>query len=303
MRPGLASINWTKLDRTVQEYQTAGFNLWLVLKSSSNWATVKPLGQASSPPKEEYWDNYSAWVEKVIRRYQGKVDYYEIESEAQHQGFWLGTTEEYLDLLKTAYQSAKSISPEIKIVLSGINLGDIFDDESNTNITDPRAIRALEFIKKTLRSDYYDIVEFHYNHDYSGVYGTVNWLKEHMPKDKPIWAGDAASAPFKPQGNLRQEQSDLAIKKIVSAMHAGVQGIMLCCSMDWPNYHLARWRYQGIINNDQSPRPAFNSLKLIKEKLKDASTIEKIDIHTYRFKTPKGPVTVLWHNNESPIIY
>jgi hypothetical protein len=214
------------LDKLVGEYQGAGFvNLMIVVKSFSPWGTT-PLTTASNqefaktrgaPPREEYWGAYADFVQNLVERYDGDgtddmpnlrapVRYYEIESEAQHPGYWQGTLADYARVLKTAYQAAKRANPATQIVLSGISMSDVFDDQPSEAVVAQRMAglpplyrRALEFIRGSLRlQDAYDQVEFHYNFAPVSIYGTVNWLRSEMRQAgqvKPIWAGDAIAGP------------------------------------------------------------------------------------------------------------
>lgn len=223
------TYDWVRLDKIISEFQSYGFHIMVVLKARSMWGSTPPskdhpftLGYVSSPPRDEYWDDYAKFVYSIVERYDkdGFKDmpglkipilHYEIESEAQHRLFWQGTVDDYIKLLKVSYSAAKKANSYAKIILSGLSFGDIFDDGFPVQRLEERInslpenkqgflIHSLSFIKKTLeQKDIFDEVEFHYLNDYRGVYGQVEFIRNEMRRngyEKPIWAGDATAAPF-----------------------------------------------------------------------------------------------------------
>ena len=229
---------WNLLDELVRSYQKQGFKILAVLICDAKWATKVSSSKGStrggartaSPPKDGYWDRYAAWISAVVERYDmdGEQDMkglrepildFEIESEAQHDLFWQvpkGTSplQGYAKTLKTAYEAAHRANPNVRIILAGMNFGDLFDDgeeksdeELNRFIHERFRHRpgmkelylsSLDFIKDSLKLyRHFDAVEFHYNHDYRAGYSTMNWIRSKMAENgysKPIWAGDALIA-------------------------------------------------------------------------------------------------------------
>ncbi len=229
---------WELLDELVRSYQKYNFKIMAVLICDARWAvTVSSFeglarggAKTASPPKDGYWDRYAAWISAVVERYDmdGRQDMeglrepvldFEIESEAQHDLFWRvpkghNPARDYEKLIKTAYEAAHNANPNARIILSGMNFGDLFDDGEDKSddelkqliherFKDRRGMRelylsSLKFIKDSLKLHrYFDAVEFHYNHDYRAGDPTMNWIRSHMARNgysKPIWAGDALIA-------------------------------------------------------------------------------------------------------------
>lgn len=235
---GKPQYDWTRLDRFVAEYQAAGFeNAQMLVTCKSNWATVRSaskqfavqkgdsgergLGdgpEVATPPKPEYWNHYAKFISSIVERYDADgrddmpglkfpVRLIEIETECQHEAYWQGTIDEYGQLLQTAYRAAKSANPQTKIVLCGLNLGDMFDDAPDTALVAGRIKRLGPKLQQWFRNieklltfhESFDAVEFHYNFAPKGCYGTVEWIRTQMRKngyEKPIWAGDAGIGPM-----------------------------------------------------------------------------------------------------------
>jgi hypothetical protein len=246
---------------------------------------------------------------------------FEIESEAQHDGYFQVSKgqdrlDQYTRLLKTAYRAAHAANPKVRIILTGINMGDIFDDGRSLSdrqiakiylqrlIHVPQRLYLVlsyfNFVKNILRlKDYFDVIEFHYNLNYIGGYGQMNWIKNKMAEygySKPIWAGDAliatpAEAPpslYKPFPKLGSrlfdalnsaaspynkrvwgwylaDQSANLTKKIIVAFDTGMEGVMAANQSDWPQWASIPgqrcWVYGGFYGQDDPKFPVPGSLK------------------------------------------
>lgn len=370
---------WGKLDGWVKEWQAAGFQIQMVLRSKSNWATQPPyrtdiqagFGRtASTPPKPDQWEAYGDFVRCVVERYDadGIEDMpglrmplldYEIESEVAVEIFWQGTAEEYLRLLKLAYDRVKAANPRARVIASGLGIPELFDDGAGAEVWTPRMNqwrarsannkemlaffdRVQVFIDLIMEHpEAFDVVEGHWLTDYKSIYGGLEWIRGEMTKrgyQKPVWAGDATSAmnlmvapaffedkPFKPlelirlrgvlgvggilndpkhadypatQRWFRAEQARLTVKKLVTGMAAGLEGVNLCCLQDWPA--ISFFPYQGLTDDKQQPRPAPYSYRLVVNKLTGFSAVKRLslskDIYAYQFTVKNKPVTVVWND-------
>lgn len=240
---GKHKYDWNKVDEMVLTAQKAGFrNLIVVLKSSSEWGIRKikvstPLERLSAlrgtvsalPNNDQNLKYYQDYVFNFVERYDGDghddlpgllypVLDYEIETEAQHGVYWKGTADEYVILLKTAYEAVKQANPKARVILSGFAFFDIFDEgplneKEIARLIDelpsryPRGdIRhkfgekfrsQLDFNARILKEkDYFDLVEFHLLSYYKSIPGIVRWIRSQMAKngyEKPIWMGDAGA--------------------------------------------------------------------------------------------------------------
>lgn len=142
-KDGVHTYRWERVDKAVLRCQKAGFvNLTVVLgPSGSKWG-AKPTSQKNldgmvphSPPKEGRLDDYGAYVNAFVERYDGDgiedmpgliepVLHYEITSEAHHQGYWQsGTVEDYIRLMRTSYRAVKKANSKAKVILTGIWIG------------------------------------------------------------------------------------------------------------------------------------------------------------------------------------
>ncbi len=221
------------LDDRVAAYQKAGFELVMVLRAWNPWARSKgPEGgqaavAASTPPRADYLDDYAAWVQAVVERYDADgvndspalvdvdgdgnpdpVRYFQIETDATTGVWWQGTSPEttaaeYVTLLRTAATGARAASPNARILLAGATATDMLDRwptpaelEDVVTIVNPAVCGALTaFQQIAAATDAYDIIALHSMADYSGLATLADWVATVAGPDKPVWLMGATSAP------------------------------------------------------------------------------------------------------------
>jgi len=229
------------------------------------------------------------------------------------------------------------------VILSGINLADLFDDCPSPEVLEARIANfnpdlaaAYEFIVTTFTFDaWFDVIEFHYNYDYKGGHGTVNWLREQMALngyDKPIWVGDAAGGPMidsvirtpeeadelyaklsdpeHPEHEAtvlwyEREQAMTFVKKSVISMELDLEGLIIANLIDWPAYAGGRsWEFQGLRRDDGSARPAFHSCTNTIDGVGSMTQIERLtesgsSVYAYRLSDGESNFYVLWSSAAS----
>ncbi|NOZ48639.1 MAG: hypothetical protein GXP37_01165 [Chloroflexi bacterium] len=227
---GVHAYEWdnetSALDTRVQAYQQTGFQLLMVLRAWNTWArAAAPQGgqvaaAASTPPQADFLDDYAAWVQAVVERYDGDgldddpgliapVHYYQIEFEATTGVWWQGispesTISDYLELLRTAATAARTADPAAQILLAGIPALDLLDGSPSatslqdvvTNI-DPAVCGAIGgFTQLLAATDAYDIISVHSMADTSGLDTLSRWVRRLAPTPTPpVWITAASSAP------------------------------------------------------------------------------------------------------------
>ncbi len=346
------TYNWLMLDYLVNHWQSHGFeNVHIVISPRCSWAAVsEPNGPESATPiKEEYLDDFGLLMRAIVERYDGDgiddsphlitpVKYYEIGQEMQHSYYWEGTLEEYLKLLAIAYAAVKFADEESKVILSGINLGELFDDCPSPEVLafrianlNPELAAAFQFIVAMLTFDqWFDVIEFHYNYDYKGGHGIVNWLREQMAENgynKPIWVGDAAAGPMVDSVTRTPEEADelydklsnpknpeheetviwfereqalALVKKLVIAMELDLEGVIISNLTDWPGYPGGRsWEFQGLRRLDGSARPAFTTYVNTVSSIGAMTEVERLStssesVYAFQLTNNERTIYVLW---------
>ncbi len=138
IEPSDDSFSWNAYDSVVDQYEAHGIKMVGLLTYSSEWAN--PKGEFY-PPDTTAWKDY---VGTVAKRYKGRVDYWEIWNEPNHEGFWKGTTKEYATLIEAASDTITAKNPDAKIVLGGLSGADTdFLDELYTELNNPSVIDVV----------------------------------------------------------------------------------------------------------------------------------------------------------------
>lgn len=207
-------LDFTVVDDHVKEYQNAGYDyMQLLISAESPWASVDAAKviKKDTRPKEEFKDDYKAFVEAVVERYDGdgkedmpglKYPIMDYGIEREFTGYFPGTGSQYVEVLKMAYPSVKKANPNARVMLNALLMWDIFQGNPDDIEIKKRFENPLNGKRKDLTdapvildaTDYYDVIDFHSLSDYSEIPATVKWLKKEMEKrkvNKPIFIGDA----------------------------------------------------------------------------------------------------------------
>lgn len=113
--------DWRALDAALTTAEDNGVDdVLLVLGSTPTWNASRikvgdyPVPGAASAPKDE--DAWDAFVTAVVKRYKGRIDYYQIWNEASLAMFWNGTPEKLAELTKRAADIIHRDDPKAGVV-------------------------------------------------------------------------------------------------------------------------------------------------------------------------------------------
>ena len=191
IEPIKGEFNWEKIDYYLGEVGNE-INLLLELRLCNDWASVGGCEKnlAGSPLKEEHWDDLDNFLKLLVRREGNKVKYWSIGNEMEIENFWCCTfckteeesAEEYLKILKRAYNVIKEADDDAVIVLGGFT----GNWKNGTNVNP-------EFVEYVLKNgkDYFDILDVHLYGDPETYEERIQWFIELMSKygySKPIWS-------------------------------------------------------------------------------------------------------------------
>jgi len=195
-------IEWEKgkpdyefLDFVVEEAWKRDIRFLVGLYNTPSWTSTAPAGYAeyySFPPKMNDWDNF---VYHLVDHFKSKIKYWEIWNEPNHWFgyYWQGTTGDFFELQKVAYQAAKKADPTCMMLIGS------FSDSGSG---------MLSHLLKMGIKDYFDIVSIHpYSNDKLNIDNAIYAVKavrlilaQYEYDDKPIWfteigwPGDLASS-------------------------------------------------------------------------------------------------------------
>jgi hypothetical protein len=214
VEPVQGEFEWGATDRYMQEAEKKDMSVLAVLGYPPAWAsTYSPaererLGLPENgkfanqsdryqPRDIEEWKDY---VRAVVTRYKGRVKYWEIYNEVDFhppgmQASFSGTTEDYFELLKTAYEVIKSVDSDAQVMPAGFSLiRGVTDSEMPLDLLEMGA------------AEYFDIFALHGYTDNGTAETTVNAARAAKP-GVPIWMTEymfnkEADAQFLPEQAL-----------------------------------------------------------------------------------------------------
>ncbi len=125
LEPEQGVINWTRLDNMIANAKKSGFtNILYVLGSTPDWAAGRSApgaaygpGSASFPKRQSYYLDY---VRRVVQRYKGKINSYQIWNEADLKDFYSGSAGALASLTAATYKLVKSIDAEAAVAAAGL---------------------------------------------------------------------------------------------------------------------------------------------------------------------------------------
>lgn len=120
IQPQRGQWDFSRLDAYVSLAESHGVEIIMPLGLTPAWASARPTesssygaGNAAEPANMEDWRNF---VRTVATRYWGRIKHYEIWNEVNETGFYSGSVETMVTLVREARQVLLSVDPEIHVI-------------------------------------------------------------------------------------------------------------------------------------------------------------------------------------------
>jgi len=102
----------------LKQMKQAGIHILGVLEMGVPWAstapdTVKGFARRAYPPELNAWRTF---VADQTRHFEGMIGSWEVWNEPYHTRWWKGTAEEYVEILRVAYEEIKKVNSSIPVV-------------------------------------------------------------------------------------------------------------------------------------------------------------------------------------------
>lgn len=251
IEPTQNQFHWQTPDQMVAAAEYYGLDLVVRLDQHPAWASLAGLSLNAPPDKLE---DYRDFVERVARRYRGRIRGYIIWNEPNLAIEWGGRRPDpaaYTALLQTGYQAVKAADPSAVVVAAGL---------APTNSQNAQAVDERRFLQAMYRAGagrYFDVLAAH---PYSfgqppsapagdsqhPAFGRVAELRaimvEHGDRHKPVWITEMGWTVDPPP-----EQPDIGVTPEQQASYL-VEALALV-RRDWP------WVELVTVWNLSVPRP------------------------------------------------
>lgn len=276
IEPQKGRFTWAKTDRAVNLLAQNGFDIIGVLTWVPTWAN----GQSdANTPASHYPEAYppdkvsdfTSFATAVAARYQGKIDSYEIFNEPNSNQFWRPTANinQYIPFLCDGYKAIKRADPSAAVGMGGLVGNGVYYVRSEQDLTN-----FLPALYEQDAKDCFDMVVLHpYVHPIEqGLDGLQEFLDaaraEMVANDdgqKQIWLTEMGWSTA-PNAWDKPTVSEAQIADWITKLYRDLKGVE---RIYW--YNLRDIGVQpnnvehhfGLLNNDLTPKPAFNAYKQV----------------------------------------
>ncbi|MEA2625040.1 MAG: polysaccharide biosynthesis protein PslG [Candidatus Binatota bacterium] len=206
LQPARGQWNLDLLDHCISLAEARGVGVLLTLGQTPTWASTRPeeAGQygagASAEPRRKHW---RAYLRRIARRYQARIEAYEVWNEPDLPTFFSGDADALVRLTRDAHDVVKAIDPEASIV--------------SPSFTSKRGLPAFERYLRAGGAGAIDVVGYHF---YVGesppetMVALVARVRRLMAKyriqEKPLWNTEAGWSRWTKFTSRRQMASYVA---------------------------------------------------------------------------------------------
>lgn len=273
-------------------------------------------------PEREPNNVWANFVRQIVTRYAGRIDHWIIWNEpdiwdpAYPGRTWGGSVEQFFQLQRVAYVTAKDVNPNSVIHLSAftyfwdVNYGrtpffSLLMDEIQR---DPSAAS---------NNFYFDVASANLYFDSDNIYDLIAWHRGQMFShgiDKPIWLTETNAAPSSDPTWLvanptfpisLDEQAAFIPQAFAMALAGGASRVGVYKMIDTPGDRAANPEPFGLVRDDGSRRPAFTAYRVAANYLSGftAATLEHRDDFYAQVNVQRGDARtiVLWTRQHSPV--
>lgn len=167
-------------------------------------------------PRVEPWANY---LRAAAERYDGVITMWEIWNEPDLDGFFAGTTEDYLELQRAAFEAIKSGSPQALVGTGGFaTVGGHGGHALNPDLIRRTLLEAHDAFDYIAHHEHGKFPEFQ-----SKIDGTLAEMVARMPEPRPIYYTETA-IPSGGTDDGRAIQAETLVKKYAIAHARGAGG-------------------------------------------------------------------------------
>jgi hypothetical protein len=345
----LAGVGWTRVQLRWAELQPNGPDDWNpfffpdpvldgelaegrevvgLLINTATWAVSEPIAPNgfATPPKGLYlphddpdnlWANF---VRTMVTRYKGRIRHWIVWNEPDVQDgdepghVWAGSVEDYYQLLKVAYLTAKEVDPTCKVHLTGTTYW--WDRKYGREQWLKRFFDVVAADPEAPAHDYhFDAVMTHIYFKVHTIWDIIQFIQESMNAhgiDKPIWlaetnappSNDPAAIPAEVSFEITQEeQAAFLIQASALALAAGAERIQVYKMIDKSSDANTDPEPFGLVRQDGSDRPAFYAFQVATRYFRDVRRATR-DVwgETAQVTLDEGgrTVTVLWNRVGEP---
>jgi hypothetical protein len=282
--------------------------------------------------RTEHFKTFAGFVRQLVARYQSSVHHWELGNEVDVSplqvakdsiyGCWGDVQDPYFggrhygEMLKVVTPAIKAVDPSATVWIGGLLL-----DKPNSQPSELPVEKFFEGILLAGAAPYFDMVAYHAYPAYQierldydlnpanrwyawgGLLaGKARFLRQVMQQygvSKPLFVNEIGlTCPEQlgycanPGADFFHAQADMLVRMFVRSIAHNITGVTWY-ALDDPG-----WRHVGLLDRQNSPRPAYHAFKVLSAQLNDAEYISPTPAYPgvagYVFRTASHQVQVLW---------
>lgn len=323
VEPEPGSFVWQ--DSQVAAYAEGGAFAWLgTLQKTPGWAARCPDDTPMEPARERYVfppdseEHWRRYVRRVVRRYP-RIEAWEVWNEPYHTGFWKGTPEQYVELLRAAAEAVRTARAGALVVGGCVNAANSANRTWFQRILAAGALRHM------------DVLSFHRYFspdrpdDLERYRDEIRWLREEMRRAggpvRPLWNSEwgvnSAAFPTErvdgvsgrhavwPAPDPRLAAGQL-LKVVAVSRGEGLGRIFYYFTA--PRGHASEvYNIMDMVGVGGLPKPLGIAYAAASQLLRDVRTARRLDLPSpwtgYSFEAARDslPVAVIWSLDGTPV--
>ncbi len=255
IQPAPDQWKWEVMDDMVATAAQQGMELEALLAYGTKWAA--PLDKQRSPDAFEWQraaPDLAAWrkfVSTFAERYKGRIRLWEPWNEPDLEGFWRGSTDQYIELVRATIEELRKVSPD-NIVMSG-GFATIRNHEGR-NLNPDLQERTMRTLGPRL-----DLHAVHEHGPFQQLVEVVDHLYATLraslpPPVPPLFFNETAIPSV---GNTGVEQAQVLVKKATFVRSRGAVGYLWYDLRNDGTEPGNVEHHFGLLNHDMEPKPAY----------------------------------------------
>jgi len=297
--------NWADLDARVGVVEHHGLQIQMLLAYGNVYAAsaeaqtaaaqAKAAGEQApwikavrAPPEDGAW---RAYVRSVVTRYRGRIHYWEIWNEPDLSLFFLGRTDDYIRMLRSAYAEVKRVDPRSKIMTAGF-----------ATVDDAKYRRLNPDLQQRVLAEASDAFDIHALHEHGtfeafehAVDGELTRYRSGMKQPRPLYFNETGMSS---QHGREREQALALVKKITFARARGAIAYNWYDIRDDGTDPDELEHNFGLLTRDFQPKPAYAAYNELITRLRGLKFSSALEVgaarHGYVFDAPGRKVIVVW---------
>ncbi|MBN8526441.1 MAG: beta-galactosidase, partial [Planctomycetes bacterium] len=243
-------------------------------------------------PREDAWRTY---VRAIAERYKDRIAIWEVWNEPDLEGFWKGSTDDYIRLLRMSHEELKRVKPDAVVMSGGFaGVGSHPGHRLNPGLQERVLAEA---------SDAFDIHAYHGHGTFmsfvQSVDGELARIRARMPQPRPLYFNETA---MHSKFGTERLQAVSLVKKLPFARARGAVGFTWYdLRNDGTDPSDAEHNY-GLVSIDFQPKAVYAAYNELIARMRGTRYLGQLDFgpgrYAYVFAGGGRRLMVAW--NEEP---